>query len=443
MIEYFLVAATVLLLITSIWSAGLVPFPTIFVALLALSEVVFVLNHDYSYATFDMLAVISHGGLRHQYTTTLLIYTAMAVLAVLSPIGRHSLLRNMRVNSDTLLTLPTKNYFGVGMYGLLFLLMLHFALFLLSSDWNRLWFSIGYLMPIIDPILSGYLGEGLVGTIYRSLLPIAVLASVGFYASIHLKKPLMGILFAAIGGFYFLVLFSLHSRSAVIVPLFIAATHFVIGRRFRRTVVLLLAFVSIVSLVSALEGRRGYSEQGFASIPSTIGGIFKRDPAESFGSMFVNASEGIFVVAESLQVDRPFSVRYMVLAFSPLPSFLDGYARIREHDEHRLHVFAPMSGIGEVINFGWPFVCLLVALFTIATRLHFRLAEHKPLVFIACNFLLLFSSYYILAYPIRNALRFLWLAILIAVVFGRGRPKRGTKWLMEDGQHSDFPAPGR
>lgn len=423
MIEYVLVAGTLVLLIVSIARAGLVPFPTVFIALLTVSEVVFVLNHDYSYATFDMLAVISRGGLRQNYTITLVVYTAAAFFSLLAAFGRFSQLRNLRVDNDTLQKLAEKKYVGFGIYALLGVLALHLALFLFVTDWNLLWRSAGYLLPIMDSESIRSVGGGVAGTVSRSLLPVVILAAIGLYATVHLGKSLLIGPYAAICIFHFLVLFSLHSRSAAIVPLFIAATHYLLGRRFRRTVVLLLIVASLLSLACALQGRGRYHAQGFASIPLTIEGFFNADPTASIGNIFVNLSEGIFSVAESLQIDKPFSTRYMLLAFSPLPSFIDGYAYIRATDEHRLHFFAPMSGIGEAIAFGLPFVFLLAMLYATAIRLHLRLVERRPLVFIVCNSLILFSSYHILAYPIRNGLRYLWLAILIAVLFGRSRPK--------------------
>lgn len=119
-------------------------------------------------------------------------------------------------------------------------------------------------------------------------------------------------------------------------------------------------------------------------------------------------------MVESLQITQPFMDKYRVLALSPLPSFLDGYSNIRAIGEHRLHLYVPMSGYAEAILFGAPYAAALLAILFVASRLHANLAPVSPTLFLFCNFLQLFAMHCMFAYPMRNALRFVWLEILLA-----------------------------
>src|SRR5262249_12338787 len=110
-----------------------------------------------------------------------------------------------------------------------------------------------------------------------------------------------------------------------------------------------------------------------------------------------------------------FNLKYKILAFSPLPSFVDGYSSIRSDSEQRLHDYVPMSGIGELYHFGWLYICVLLVGLTMFIRAHTALAAKAPVIFIVCNFLIMFSLYVLFSYPVRNALRFFWIAVILFV----------------------------
>jgi hypothetical protein len=59
---------------------------------------------------------------------------------------------------------------------------------------------------------------------------------------------------------------------------------------------------------------------------------------------------------------------------------------------------------------------VLIAELVLIIRIHARLAQRAPVVFLLCNFLIMFSIYMMLAYPVRNALRYGWVALLVAVL---------------------------
>lgn len=425
--EYLMLMVTLILVFLSFKDCGILPFPTGFIFLLATSQIVFTLHEEFNYGTFVMLNSINQGGLKRNYLVTHIAYTVIACLAYISISGYSNFSKNIEIAGKSLKNIANSKTINNALLILLILLTIHTALFLLITDWGLLWHSVGYLVPISDIQNSQLLGETVVGAVNRFQLLLVILSTIGLYAAFHFKKMLLFIPFFLINTFYFLFLFSQHSRSAIIIPLIFAAIHMAIGQHFRRTVLVFNLLISLFLIATALEGRGGYyAEQGFSTIPETISTFFTKDPIDSIGNIFINLSEGIFILAESLAVDKPFNTRYMLLAFSPFPSFIDGYSQIREFDEHRLHIFAPMSGIGEAINFGIPFVVLLLLYYFVTIRLHLRLTRHSPLMFIVCNFLILFSLYHILAYPIRNGLKYMWLCMLLSIIFMRPDGKNSS-----------------
>jgi len=416
MIEYILIGITIFLLFLSIKKAGLIPFPTFFIVLLALSEIIFTPTY-YGHTTYDMVELFDYGGLTENFVLTLVIYTSIAVISMISLVGKFSFLRNFKIDAKVIERLTKKKYFIFTVYAFFILLSLHFLIFLSISDWDLLWYNTEYLSPVVDQRSLSLFGSVFTDTIARMTLLFAVLAPIGLYASLNLKKSFLayGFLFFCI--FYFLLEFALHSRSAAVITILIATLHYTMGRKFRRTIIFLLAILSIFSLICALESRNN-EKHGFSSIPDTISDAFDHDVSDTSEMIITNFCQGIFSVAESLQVNDPFETRYKLLAFSPLPSFIDGYADILENQAHRLHLYVPMPGIGEVFNFGWPFVSLLIALYVTTIRLHSRLAATKPMLFLLCNFLIMFSLYHILTYPLRNGLRYLWFALFITLIAG-------------------------
>jgi hypothetical protein len=207
-----------------------------------------------------------------------------------------------------------------------------------------------------------------------------------------------------------------------------AANYILLRLRRRAVVAPMMLLVTVLAIACALNGRTAYIH-GVSRIPDNFVHLFDHGGANNFVQGILDFCQGIFVTAESPQVGGEFPEKYKVLAFSPLPSFIDGYDKIHVASQHRLHLYVPMSGVGEAEHFGWPFVCLLLGIYVLIARAHLQLTRGLPVVTLLCNFLLMASIYVTLTYPLRNGLRFAWLALLIAfippiwrVAKPRGRP---------------------
>jgi hypothetical protein len=215
--------------------------------------------------------------------------------------------------------------------------------------------------------------------------------------------------------------------SAAFFPLLLAVNIGLLGMKSRRVVIPILILVAAVAFMGALVGR-GTDRHGLSALPETIIAPFARpDPFNDISQALMDSCQGIIVTAESLQLTADFDPLYKILAFSPLPSYIDAYGSIREESEHRLHDYVPMSGVGEVYHFGWPYMTLLFIGYIVLIRAHTKIAGKNPAIFILCNLLITVSLYILLAYPLRNALRFYWIALVLVIATDLVAKRRSAK----------------
>lgn len=421
MLELLLTFLSFCLLLVSFKKAGALPFPTGFIFILFISQIVFALVHE-NILVFNMEAVMDYGGLKENYTFIQTLYTAIAAFSLLVLIGKFETIKSVKVDIPAIRTLSQRKGMKIGIIISLLFIFIHFILFLIVADWETLWSYKVYLSSIVDQRMFQFFGSTLSETIIRSALAVAILSSVCFCLSSNMGSPILKVVSAFYSLFYYLFFFSEHSRAAVLVPAFIGMNYFVMRPNVRKYLVPVFTIIFFFTLASAGEGR-GHSEHGFASIPSNFSRYFSENIGDESLSVVVNLCEGIFSTAESLQIKAPFNSQYKILTFSPLPSFIDGFSDIRKSSEHRLHAYVPMSGIGEAINFGWPAFVLLILIYFLLIRSHSAIAKTYPTLFLLCNFLILFSLYHLLAYPLRNGLRFAWIAWFI-ILIGRLRGRR-------------------
>lgn len=412
MIGWFFILFTFALFFVSLRKAGALPFPTGLILVLGISQIVFALAHEGS-ITFNMLAVFNYGGLKENYLDVLALYSTIALLSLLSVIGKFKTLKSVKLNKEAISQSTGKKSFRYIVVFLLCLIFIHMVLYLFIIDWDLLWHNKVYLSSLADQTAVAFLGTDLSSTISRAVTPMSTLAAMSYAIASNGRYSLLKVLSGLTSFLYFLLLFSLHSRAAIIAPLIIMANAFVMNPEKRKLIATVMIFVLVFVLSSALEGR-GRPEHGLSSIPTNIERFFLGETFNQITTVITNFCEGIFSTAEALQINDPFALRYKILAFSPLPSLIDGYSSIRAASEHRLHHYVPMPGVIEVIHFGPIYVVALFVLFFVFIRTHVKLAAYKPTAFLISNFLLLFSVYHLFAYPLRNGLRYAWIAFLIS-----------------------------
>lgn len=294
------------------------------------------------------------------------------------------------------------------------------ALFLAAMptlDLERLWAASHYL-DLTDPSV---MTRGAPPALALGALPLAGAAAAAMAAALiaapgH-SRPLAALLLlqALVTTIWLL---AAHSRAAALAPA--AFTFFTLagcGWRGARLRLTLGGLAILVALAGALAGRNS-GEHGLASLALLPGQIART--GEWAPRLAGNITEGIFAVAAGIGEWRSaapgtiaFPDRYIWLSFSPLPSAIDGFADILDA-QVRLHAFAPMPGYVELAWFGAASQLAFVALVACAFRMGARAAGVSPLPGAMAGMLVMACLYLMAAYPVRTALKPLWLSLAVS-----------------------------
>ena len=296
---------------------------------------------------------------------------------------------------------------------------------LFSMCWLVLWHLVNVNIPkmffyttyleVRDPVKVG-LTNDLLATIHTFLPTLGMLLSplvVYFYAR-HRWAHFITALLLFVYSFLFTI--AIGSRFILIHLSLITLTVFLMRKKITISVVLLalLTLIAYGTLMAQRYVNVAYGIRPFFDV------LFSGDFLVLGYYLFsiYNFFGGGFVMAEAFQRERLFyPLRYKVLSFSPLPSIIDGFSKIR-HYEHRVIPTGPFNSFAEVYHFGWGFFIFLIVFLAVllyqATKL-WRRANAPIYVFI-----LLFPLYYAVLrmqiYQLRQVFRWFVLALFIAVV---------------------------
>lgn len=427
MFDFILIATTFIALKVSIQKTGLLPFPTGLILLFAISQVMLLLIHE-GIVVYGMHALFDFGGLQEYYLSVQALYTAAAILALVALVGKFQSLRSLNLTERLaeLLRGKDSSRFRANLV-MISLCTLHLSLLLLISDWGKLWLHQEYLQSRIDEYWLTLLGDDFVETVARTTPLFAILSTFCVCSLIRTRYVSLRLIAGTLSLVYFLLLLSWNSRSAVFVPALLAINFTVLGLKRGKIIVPGLAFVAAISILGALA-QRDTDRHGLSTIPETILSPFSDpDPLGKISEALMDFCQGTAVTAESFKFPADFPTTYKVLAFSPLPSLVDGYSSVRAVSEQDLHAFVPMSGIGQLYHFGLVYICFFLFILTAFIRAHTAIAHKSPVIFIVCNFLIMFSVYMIFSYPVRNALRYFWIGVFLLVAVQYARRKLGRR----------------
>jgi hypothetical protein len=421
MLENLLILFTCSMLFLSARLTGYIPFPTGLIFILCMSQIFFALAHE-GLINYNMHKIFNYGGLQERYTFTQTAYSLTALMSLLMLTGKWADLKAVKLDRRKIVSISNTGTVKRSVNFTAALIASHLLLFFVVVDWHKLWSHRMYSETMVDYDVVNVIGVGASFTIMRvtplwAILSVLCVCLLSGSRSVFLKCAAW-----LMSSCYFLILLSDDSRTAALVPGLIAIYYAVLRLKGRAVVVPVMCVFAALAIGSALNGR-GAPTHGISTGPLKVVGLFQQGAAQGLLQGVLDFCQGAFVTAESLQIRGDFPERYKLLAFSPLPSVIDGYSSIVAASEHRLHVYVPMSGIGEAINFGWPFVGLLIAIITLITRTHIKLARTHPVVLLLCNFLIMTSIYVLFSYPLRNGLRYAWLALFISLL-----PTLRQKW---------------
>lgn len=281
---------------------------------------------------------------------------------------------------------------------------------LMTIDPAILWYNNEYLLI---GSRAGLLVDNPIFALLASIVSLIMLiAGVAFACAVLLRRWVS----AAILAFCLLILSAIAvagaSRNAAIPAASVAVTLFLLGTARHRIWAALMAVACLGTIAVALIGR-STDELGISSIPRNVALLFSEEGRLYVEVMFLNLSQGIFVTTDSIYIGGAFPDLYKWLSFSPFPSAIDGFDGIR-HFQVRLHSFVPMSAIGEVYNFGWPWMVWFAAVLGLLFRANAKL-DSARYPFIAIVSSLLIFVYFVMAnaYPMRNVFRQFLVAYLV------------------------------
>lgn len=216
-----------------------------------------------------------------------------------------------------------------------------------------------------------------------------------------------------------------HSRYAAVFLAAFSVSLFVLGtKRTHRFVAFVGLVFAVLTYSAALQGRN-LGEHGFLTLGSFFQQATFSDPAFIL-RMLTNLFEGVFSVAESFYyVNIELPEPYKLLSFSPLPSFLDGFAANWQHSAVRLDTYVPMGALGELLLFGTEY--LVFYFVTVALALFLTVMALRRGMFLTGNLMALvftIATFMQFSYSVRTSYRFFLICIaifLLAAIVDHGR----------------------
>ena len=117
--------------------------------------------------------------------------------------------------------------------------------------------------------------------------------------------------------------------------------------------------------VKVIYGRN-YGLYGFSVQADIFFDVINMQYITVLQGVLVNLGDGFVGLANVVNQDIVYPIKYKILSFSPFPSFIDGFSGIL-HEEHRISLHVPFNSLSEAYLFGYPFfiLYLLIILLTI------------------------------------------------------------------------------
>lgn len=185
------------------------------------------------------------------------------------------------------------------------------------------------------------------------------------------------------------------------------------------------AFFSLMFFLGVLFGRNGGTNtQGISAIYSNIsnginGAAFLFP--KILGSTFSGAWNFDLTLQKFDSKTVVYDAEYKLLAFSPLPSTLDGYDEIKDRNILKILSYAPVGAFGELYYFGILYFLLFLLFLFFSLRFCNRVViKHNLLgILVVSPFYLFFLK--IQEYPIRNSFRYILLALVAGYILNKLR----------------------
>lgn len=294
----------------------------------------------------------------------------------------------------------------------IFLLIVNLFYFYIIK-WDIFWFNDTYLLIAST---EGLRINNILTQTLHMLAPLNGLICCIFFALsiVFNNKKTILILFLPV-IFFLLLKIGDHSRLSSLYFGVMAIILYFSNKNMNNKIIFpILLIISYFCLLNSLTGR-SLGFHGFSAITKFFDNIYLAFVNGEYLNSFGNIFEGAFVHGESFEfLNYQYPQIFKILSFSPFPSLVDGYNTNAHHYSLRLHTYVPMGATGELLIFGiqYVFIYFMIVFFSIYTSIKV-FNKNYLVVFLISLFLIILASYLQFTYPIRNILRFLYIAIFI------------------------------
>jgi len=177
-------------------------------------------------------------------------------------------------------------------------------------------------------------------------------------------------------------------------------------------VCLVSLLVSLFFFMIVLKGRGGF-EQGFYGFLLQVDGFSIVDDSSQLSKLLANVFGGYIVLAESLDIGWFYEPGYILRAFSPFPSFIDGWDAYHQ-DVGRINSFVPFNSLAEIYFFGWWLVVLSsVFFFCSILRIEYLSRRYASTFTVAAFVVFIYVFLAAFFYPLRNIFRVYLICIVL------------------------------
>lgn len=348
-----------------------------------------------------------------------LVVTQAFLLLMVCPVLSHLLLRKRSgsaVNGIKVFDLISQVLiYKKILYLLLFFLcvlsVIHFSLI----NYNLFWFNYDYQI-IKTPHEIG--SESVFFRIYHFLFRIiGLIAAIFLVFSIRLR--VLGLqFFSAFLFFYsFFILYVGESRWVVVYLFALLFSRLSFYDNKPNTSEILIWFCVFVFLFAKVIIGRNFGLWGLSVQYEIAKEVFDIGFYHLLLGVVVNFFEGFTNFANTVSSEYLYPVRYKILSFSPLPSFIDGYSSIINY-QYRVNIYVPFNSISEAFAFGGLYIFLLLIILTVflySCDIVFLHANAVARTILVC--ITIWNVMYFFGYPLRNVIRVFEYVIICNFVF--------------------------
>lgn len=299
---------------------------------------------------------------------------------------------------------------------LLIIIVMANVIHLFSIDLSLLWRNHTYLL-LENPSKIG-IENGLLKIVHH-LLRITGLFTAGLTMHFYFRRSYVNLLLSASLFTYSLIfMLAQNSRWASLYFLMMLLYCQITGK-WNISGKVFLGTLCILTYIKVIIGRGGY-DQGIVAIWSDFAKIRLDILFYNFLGIILNVVEGGVNLANAEQIAPTYAIRYKILSFSPLPSFLDGFSSILKFHEVRISRSVPLSAISEVRWFGGIFIMIFYG--TIASLLLFANKAYyysKGIFPFFISGFVCWITFTINSYPVRNSYRMILFVTLFLIIFNK------------------------